>query len=137
MHSTCQGKINYFSKNNWWKKFTIINTLNNANSFIYMQIIISFDLCAFNLFFYKKDQKSLFSIFFSKPDSVIFFLPKNLSWCKKSKKSNEWILRKIEKMVKNDKKRPINTASDFFWKNGFHHFFSDLKICLGAKNLKI
>ena len=46
------------------------------------------------------------------------------------------ILRKVEKMAKNDKKRTVNTASDFFLKNGFRHFFSDLKICLGAKNLR-
>ena len=47
------------------------------------------------------------------------------------------ILRKVEKMAKNDKKRTVNNASDFFfWKNGFRRFFSDLKICRGAKNLR-
>ena len=33
------------------------------------------------------------------------------------------ILRKLEKMAKNDKKRPVDTVSDFFWKKFFCYFF--------------
>ena len=53
--------------------------------------------------------------FFGKKLFCYFFVTyQGLTRCKKSKKSNVRILRKLEKMAKNDKKRPVNTVSDFF-----------------------
>ena len=103
--------------------FTIIKTLNYVMIFIHKWIIKSFDLCAFNLFFTKKPKNRRLTFFWQKRIQAFFFWPKNLSFCKKSKKSNERIWRKLGKMAKNDRKQAKNRCSDFFWKKNFCYFF--------------
>ena len=68
--------------------FTIIKTLNNVNSFIYMWIIKSFDLCAFNLFFTKG-----FGHFFS--DLKIYL------WTRSNQMTQLWLFFEFSNSVTN------------------------------------